>query len=92
MTLLRQHLDYYHWYDRVAMTIKEVKIVNYVAGMNPISGSFTISSRLQRHFSTIAMGIISDTSFKMIMSNMFDIIILNIINSLNQLKKLVRRS
>jgi len=72
MTLLRQHLDYSHWYDRIQMTIKEVRMINYVACMNPTSGSFTINPRLQRHFTTIAMGIPSDQSVKYIMSAMLD--------------------
>ena len=70
MTLLRQHLDYEHWYDRQAMTIKEVKGVNYVACMNPTAGSFTINPRLQRHFSTFALGIPSVNSVKQILSSM----------------------
>ncbi|OHS95209.1 Dynein heavy chain family protein [Tritrichomonas foetus] len=70
MTLLRQHLDYQHWYDRQAMTIKDVKGVNYVSCMNPTAGSFTINPRLQRHFSTFALGIPSDNSVKQILSSM----------------------
>ena len=71
MTLLRQHMDYHHWYDRQAMTIKDVKGINYVSCMNPTAGSFTINPRLQRHFSTLAMGIPSDNSIKQILSSMF---------------------
>jgi dynein heavy chain len=72
MTLLRQHLDYQHWYDRAAMTIKDVKGVNYVTCMNPTAGSFTINPRLQRHFSTFALGIPSDGSVKFILSQMLE--------------------
>jgi dynein heavy chain len=72
MTLLRQHLDYQHWYDRAAMTIKDVKGVNYVTCMNPTAGSFTINPRLQRHFSTFALGIPSDASVKFILSAMLE--------------------
>jgi dynein heavy chain len=43
MTLLRQHLDYSHLYDRVSITIKEVKIVNNVTCMNTSSSSFRVS-------------------------------------------------
>lgn len=49
-TLIRQHLDYFHWYDRIKQTLKEVRNVQYVASMNPTAGSFTINPRLQRHF------------------------------------------
>ena len=49
-TLIRQHLDYNHWYDRQKQTLKEIHNVQYVACMNPTAGSFTINPRLQRHF------------------------------------------
>ena len=50
-----QHLDYNHWYDRTKLTLKEIHNVQYVACMNPTAGSFTINSRLQRHFSVFAI-------------------------------------
>ena len=50
-----QHLDYTHWYDRQKQTLKEVQNVQYVASMNPTAGSFTINTRLQRHFSVFAI-------------------------------------
>ncbi|OAJ37788.1 hypothetical protein BDEG_21780 [Batrachochytrium dendrobatidis JEL423] len=49
-TLLRQFLDYKHWYDRTKLTLKEIHNCQYVACMNPTAGSFTIDPRLQRHF------------------------------------------
>ena len=55
-TLLRQHLDYTHWYDRQKMTLKEISNVQYVACMNPTAGSFTINTRLQRHFRSVGIG------------------------------------
>ncbi|CAL4130200.1 unnamed protein product, partial [Meganyctiphanes norvegica] len=54
-TLLRQHLDYGHWYDRAKHTLKEVHKVQYCAAMNPTAGSFTINPRLQRHFTVFAV-------------------------------------
>ncbi|RKP21352.1 hypothetical protein ROZALSC1DRAFT_27237, partial [Rozella allomycis CSF55] len=54
-TILRQHLDYKHWYDRSKLTLKEIHNCQYVACMNPTAGSFTITSRLQRHFSTFSV-------------------------------------
>lgn len=54
-TLLRQHLDYKHWYDRQKLTLKEIHNCQYVACMNPTSGSFTIDPRLQRHFASFAV-------------------------------------
>ena len=46
-TLIRQHLDYSHWYDRNKLTLKEIHNCQYVACMNPTAGSFTINPRLQ---------------------------------------------
>ncbi|XP_037074053.1 dynein beta chain, ciliary-like [Pollicipes pollicipes] len=53
-TMLRQHLDYNHWYDRTKLSLKEIHNVQYVASMNPTAGSFTINPRLQRHFAVFA--------------------------------------
>ncbi|TNN78389.1 Dynein heavy chain 11, axonemal [Liparis tanakae] len=46
-TLIRQHLDYGHWYDRQKLSLKEIHNTQYVACMNPTAGSFTINPRLQ---------------------------------------------
>lgn len=46
-TLMRQHLDYNHWYDRNKLTMKEVHNTLYVACMNPTAGSFSVNPRLQ---------------------------------------------
>ncbi|XP_034410206.1 dynein heavy chain 11, axonemal [Cyclopterus lumpus] len=54
-TLIRQHLDYGHWYDRQKLSIKEIHNTQYVVCMNPTAGSFTINPRLQRHFSVFAV-------------------------------------
>ncbi|XP_026855443.2 LOW QUALITY PROTEIN: dynein heavy chain 9, axonemal [Electrophorus electricus] len=54
-TLIRQHMDYMHWYDRTKLQLKEIHSVQYVSCMNPTAGSFTINSRLQRHFSVFAL-------------------------------------
>ncbi|XP_057572498.1 dynein axonemal heavy chain 9 [Hippopotamus amphibius kiboko] len=54
-TVIRQHLDYGHWYDRNKLSLKEVKNVQYVSCMNPTAGSFTINPRLQRHFSVFVL-------------------------------------
>ena len=54
-TLLRQHLDYSHWYDRTKLTLKDIHNTQYVSCMNPTAGSFTINTRLQRHFSVFAL-------------------------------------
>ena len=47
-TLLRQHLDYGHWYDRSKPgTIKDITKVQFVVAMNPAAGAFTVNTRLQ---------------------------------------------
>ncbi|KAJ3128700.1 hypothetical protein HK098_003691 [Nowakowskiella sp. JEL0407] len=54
-TLLRQYLDYRHWYDRGKLTLKEIHNCQYIACMNPTAGSFKITPRLQRHFAAFAV-------------------------------------
>ncbi|XP_064179132.1 dynein heavy chain 9, axonemal [Anguilla rostrata] len=54
-TLIRQHIDYNHWYDRNKLLLKEIHNVQYVSCMNPTAGSFTINPRLQRHFCVFAL-------------------------------------
>ena len=46
-TLIRQHIDHGHWYDRQKLTLKDIHNTQYVSCMNPTAGSFTIDSRLQ---------------------------------------------
>ncbi|XP_059684255.1 dynein axonemal heavy chain 17 [Gavia stellata] len=54
-TLIRQHMDHGHWYDRNKLTLKDIHSCQYVACMNPTAGSFTIDPRLQRHFCVFAV-------------------------------------
>ncbi|KAM8934084.1 dynein axonemal heavy chain 11-like [Pelodytes ibericus] len=54
-TLIRQHLDYSHWYDRQKLIAKEILNCQYITCMNPTAGSFSINPRLQRHFSVFAV-------------------------------------
>ncbi|XP_069077648.1 dynein axonemal heavy chain 11-like [Pleurodeles waltl] len=54
-TLIRQHLDYSHWYDRQKLIVKEIHNCQYITCMNPTAGSFSINPRLQRHFSVFAV-------------------------------------
>ncbi|XP_075466168.1 dynein axonemal heavy chain 11-like [Ascaphus truei] len=54
-TLIRQHLDYSHWYDRQKLILKEIHNCQYITCMNPTAGSFSINPRLQRHFSVFAV-------------------------------------
>jgi dynein heavy chain, axonemal len=43
ISLLRQHKDYEHWYDRTKLTLKDIKNTLYTACMNPTAGSFQIN-------------------------------------------------
>jgi dynein heavy chain len=61
-TLIRQHLDYMHWYDRNKLSPKDIHNCQYIACMNPTAGSFTINPRLQRHFATFAVSFPSQDS------------------------------
>nr|XP_033816070.1 dynein heavy chain 17, axonemal isoform X1 [Geotrypetes seraphini] len=54
-TLIRQHMDHGHWYDRNKLALKDIHNCQYVACMNPTAGSFIIDSRLQRHFCVFAV-------------------------------------
>ena len=51
-TIIKQHMDYGHWYCRSKLTLKDIHNCQYLACMNPKAGSFTVSRRLQRHFAT----------------------------------------
>ena len=65
-TVMRQHLDYDHWYDRQKHTLKIVSNTQYMASMNPKAGSFTINPRLQRHFSVFAISPPGDEALRTI--------------------------
>ena len=62
IALFRQHLDYEHWYDPAKFVAKTVANCQYIAAMNPTAGSFFVNPRLQRHFTTFAVGMPSATS------------------------------
>jgi len=54
IALVRQHLDYTHWYDPIKLSLKTIVNCQYIAAMNPTAGSFLINPRLQRWFTTFA--------------------------------------
>lgn len=54
-TLIRQFMDYHHWYDRIKLSLKDIHKCQFVSCMNPTAGSFTINPRLQRHFCAFAL-------------------------------------
>uniref|UniRef100_A0A8C8VJF2 Dynein axonemal heavy chain 11 n=1 Tax=Pelusios castaneus TaxID=367368 RepID=A0A8C8VJF2_9SAUR len=71
-TLIRQHIDYGHWYDRQKLTVKEIHNCQYVACMNPTAGSFAINPRLQRHFIVFALNFPSTDALNTIYSKILD--------------------
>lgn len=64
--LLRQIMDYKHCYDRQKLSLKDIHNVQFVACMNPSSGSFHINPRLQRHFSTFTVNFPGQESLQQI--------------------------
>lgn len=68
-TILRQFMDFQHWYDRNRLTIKEIHNCQLVCCMNPSAGSFTIDPRLQRHFMTFSVNFPSPESLEQIYSS-----------------------
>ena len=56
VALLRQVMEWNHWYDRNKLNQKNIMNVQYISCMNPGSGSFFVNPRLQRHFVTFAVG------------------------------------
>jgi len=72
IALLRQHIDYEHWFDRAKLTAKNILNCQYVAAMNPSAGSFLVNPRLQRHFATFAIGFPGPTSLLTIYQTFLD--------------------
>lgn len=50
LELIRQVLDYKHWYDREKYTLKILNSTQVIAAMNPARGNNMVSDRLLRHF------------------------------------------
>ncbi|XP_008208864.1 dynein beta chain, ciliary-like [Nasonia vitripennis] len=71
-TIIRQHMDYGHWYDRTKFTLKDVHNTQYVSCMNPTAGSFTIDPRLQRHFAAFAVSFPGKEALATIYSQILD--------------------
>ena len=66
ISLVRQHLDYGHWYDISKLAMKTVEKCQYVAALNPTAGSMEINPRLQRHFTTFNIAMPTDVSLAII--------------------------
>ncbi|XP_029686282.1 dynein heavy chain 11, axonemal isoform X1 [Takifugu rubripes] len=72
-TLIRQHLDYNHWYDRQRLVLKEIHNCQYITCMNPTAGSFSINPRLQRHFSVFSVHFPSADALATIFSSILSV-------------------
>jgi dynein heavy chain len=72
IALLRQHIDYGHWYDSQKLALKVVDDCQYISALNPTAGSFAINPRLQRHFTTFAVGMPSASSLLTIYQTFLD--------------------
>ncbi|XP_050529246.1 dynein beta chain, ciliary-like [Daktulosphaira vitifoliae] len=83
-TLIRQHMDYKHWYDRTKLTLKDINNVLFTSSMNPTAGSFTIDSRLQRHFYVFALGFPSHDALFTIYNSIFSQHLSNPAHKFNQ--------
>jgi dynein heavy chain len=47
ISLLRQHKDYEHWYERgTKWALRDIKNTMYISAMNPTAGSFLVDPRL----------------------------------------------
>ncbi|XP_045472902.1 dynein beta chain, ciliary-like isoform X2 [Harmonia axyridis] len=68
-TLIKQFMDYQHWYDRQKLSLKDIHNVQFLSCMNPTAGSFTIDPRLQRHFCVFAVSFPSQEAAFHIYSN-----------------------
>lgn len=53
--IVRQFLDYRHWYDRSKLSLRDIHNCQFAVCMNPTAGSFCIDPRLQRHFCAFAV-------------------------------------
>lgn len=53
--IIRQFMDYRHWYDRSKQTLKDIRNCQFLTCQNPTAGQFCIDQRLQRHFFTFAV-------------------------------------
>ncbi|XP_015187538.1 PREDICTED: dynein beta chain, ciliary-like [Polistes dominula] len=82
-SLIRQYMDYGHWYDREKLTLKDIHNTQYVSCMNPTVGSFTIDPRLQRHFAVFAVSFPHRDALETIYSQMLEQHLTNPQNKIN---------
>eukprot|EP01059_Diplonema_ambulator_P035162 TRINITY_DN8181_c0_g2_i3.p1 TRINITY_DN8181_c0_g2~~TRINITY_DN8181_c0_g2_i3.p1 ORF type:complete len:4166 (+),score=1836.14 TRINITY_DN8181_c0_g2_i3:116-12613(+) len=68
IAFLRQHMDYQFWYDRIkpGFPLKEIVSTQYLAAMNPKSGTFTVLDRLLWHYSLFACSMPDENDLNLI--------------------------
>ena len=69
---LRQHMEYEHCYELQKMTLKNISNTQVITCMNPTAGSFYINPRLQRWFTTFAIGLPGSKSLLTIYQTFLD--------------------
>lgn len=69
---LRQHMEYEHCYELQKMTLKNISNSQVISCMNPTAGCFFINPRLQRWFTTFAIGLPGSTSLLTIYQTFLD--------------------
>jgi dynein heavy chain len=73
LSLMRQLIDHGNFFDRIDLGFRtKVVDVQFVTAMNPTAGSFTISDRLQRQFSTFACMMPSQSDLRTIYHSILD--------------------
>lgn len=72
IAVVRELLDYGHWYDRAKLSLKNIQNGQFVSSLNPTAGSFVINPRLQRHFFSLAIGFPGPTSLHTIFSTFLE--------------------
>ncbi|ALC45571.1 CG41497 [Drosophila busckii] len=71
-TIMRQFMDYRQWYDRQRLQLKDIRLCQFAACMNPTAGSFTIDPRLQRHFCVFSVASPNEETLHFIYSSILN--------------------
>lgn len=72
IALLRQQMEYGHIYDIQKLVAKYIQNTLIVSCMNPTAGSFVVNPRLQRWYTTFAIGLPGPTSLLTIYQTFLD--------------------
>ena len=71
--LLRMIVNFKNLFDRDDLSFrKEFEDLQYMCAMNPTNGSFTVSERIQRHFSCVAVAVPTAAQCSVIFSQIMD--------------------